>query len=107
MINKPHSFKGLNLRIPFIIPIKGRGFINQGYTFVYGLLELKFRVQDLGFPLAGLDTLLCADAWLVCTDGCAPGCLVVNSGTGICRLGISNFRYMASRASGLGSGFKD
>ena len=30
MINKPSPFKGLNIKIPIIIPIKGRGFINQG-----------------------------------------------------------------------------
>ena len=30
MINKPPPFKGLHIRIPTIIPIKGRGFINQG-----------------------------------------------------------------------------
>ena len=30
MMNKPPPFEGLNLRIPGIIPIKGRGFINQG-----------------------------------------------------------------------------
>ena len=30
MINKPPPFKGLNTRIPIIIPIKGRGFINHG-----------------------------------------------------------------------------
>ena len=29
MINKPPPFKGLNIRIPIITPIKGRGFINQ------------------------------------------------------------------------------
>ena len=31
MINKPSPFKGLNIRIPTIIPLKGRGFINQGF----------------------------------------------------------------------------
>ena len=30
MISKPPPFKGLNIQIPIIIPIKGRGFINQG-----------------------------------------------------------------------------
>ena len=30
MINKPSPFKGLNIRIPSIIPVKGRGGINQG-----------------------------------------------------------------------------
>ena len=30
MTNKPPPFKSLNIRIPTIFPIKGRGFINQG-----------------------------------------------------------------------------
>ena len=30
MINKPPPFKGLDIRILIIIPIKGRGFINHG-----------------------------------------------------------------------------
>ena len=30
MINKPIPFKGVNIRIPIILPIQGRGFINQG-----------------------------------------------------------------------------
>ena len=32
MINKPLPFKGLNtcIRIPITIPVKGRGFIDQG-----------------------------------------------------------------------------
>ena len=30
MTNKPPPFKGLNIRIPGIIPIEGRGLINQG-----------------------------------------------------------------------------
>ena len=30
MINKPPPLEGLNIRIPNIIPIKGRGSINQG-----------------------------------------------------------------------------
>ena len=34
MINKPPSFKDLNIRIPIIIPIKGRGFINHGSGLV-------------------------------------------------------------------------
>ena len=29
MINKPALFKGLNIRIPSIILIKGRGFLNH------------------------------------------------------------------------------
>ena len=30
MINKPPPFKGLDIMIPAIIPMKGRGFINHG-----------------------------------------------------------------------------
>ena len=33
MINRPPGFKGVNMRIPIIIPIKGRGSINQGSGF--------------------------------------------------------------------------
>ena len=29
MISKPPPFKRLNIRIPIIVPIKGRGLINQ------------------------------------------------------------------------------
>ena len=29
MINSPHPFKGLSIRIPIIVPTKGRWFINQ------------------------------------------------------------------------------
>ena len=36
MINEPPPFKGLIIRILIIIPIKGKGFINQGS----GLLRL-------------------------------------------------------------------
>ena len=32
MINRPPPFRGLNFGIPIIIPIKGRGFINDGST---------------------------------------------------------------------------
>ena len=32
MINKPLPLKGLNIRIPIIISIEGRGLINQGST---------------------------------------------------------------------------
>ena len=32
MINKPPPFKGLSIRIPIIIPIKGWGCINYGST---------------------------------------------------------------------------
>ena len=30
MINKPPPFKGLNIRIPVILTIEGRRFLNQG-----------------------------------------------------------------------------
>ena len=30
MMNKPLPFKGLNIRIPSIIPIEGRGFKGSG-----------------------------------------------------------------------------
>ena len=30
--NNPPPFKGLNIRIPIIIPIKGKGLINHGCT---------------------------------------------------------------------------
>ena len=36
MINKPPPFKGLKIRIPIIVPIRGRGFINQGSGVVIG-----------------------------------------------------------------------
>ena len=32
MIDEPPPFKGLNIRIPIIIPIQGRGLVNQGST---------------------------------------------------------------------------
>ena len=31
-----YGFKGLNIRIPIMIPIKGRGFLNQGSTLGFG-----------------------------------------------------------------------
>ena len=30
MINKPPPFKGLNIRIPIIIPMKGKGLLVRG-----------------------------------------------------------------------------
>ena len=40
MINRPPSFKGLNIGIPIIITIKGSGFINQGSTLgdIFGIV---------------------------------------------------------------------
>ena len=34
MIDKPPPFEGLNISIPIMIPIKGRGFVNQGFGFL-------------------------------------------------------------------------
>ena len=57
MINKPPGFKGLNVGIPIIIPIKGRGFINQGSTLfivdsgplpLFVLCVLKPWNEDVG-----------------------------------------------------------
>ena len=33
VMNKPPPFQGLNIRIHALIPIKRKGFINQGSTF--------------------------------------------------------------------------
>ena len=41
MINKPPPFKGLDSRIPIIIPTKGRGFIHQGSTLNCKALDAK------------------------------------------------------------------
>ena len=41
MINNPPPFKDLNIGIPIIIPIKGRGFLNHGSTL--------FRPRGVGF----------------------------------------------------------
>ena len=30
MINEPPPFQGRNIRIPIVIPMKGKGFLNQG-----------------------------------------------------------------------------
>ena len=38
MIDKPPPFKGLDIKIPIIIPIKGRGFINLGSGLDWGRL---------------------------------------------------------------------
>ena len=48
MINNPPCFKGLNTSIPIIIPIKGRGFINQGSGL--GFMVEGFRAS-LGFKV--------------------------------------------------------
>ena len=48
MINKPAPFKGLNIRIPIRIPIKGRGFINQGSGLGFTVQGLESRVDHYG-----------------------------------------------------------
>ena len=51
MINKPPPFKGPNIRIPIIIPIKGRELINQGSTLGWkdGGQRCGFqRLQSIG-----------------------------------------------------------
>ena len=42
MINNPPPCKGLNSRIPIIIPVKGRGFINHGFGL--GLRPRRLKV---------------------------------------------------------------
>ena len=59
MLNQPPPFKGPNNRIPIIIPIQGRGFINHGSGLALGLgfRVLGFRVlgfRVLGFRVLGL-----------------------------------------------------
>ena len=49
MINKPPPFKGLNSRIPVIIPMKGRGFVNQGL----GLVSLHPLIIPWDVPITG------------------------------------------------------
>ena len=41
MINNPLLFKGLNIRIPIIIPIKGRGFTHKGVYIAYYFTYLR------------------------------------------------------------------
>ena len=51
MINKPPPFKGLSTRIPIIIPIKGRGFINKGSTLVGEPMSLENSRMALLKPM--------------------------------------------------------
>ena len=52
MINNPPPFKGLNIRLPTRIPIRGRGFINQGSTLQYSVGQ-KGSCPNHGFWLWG------------------------------------------------------
>ena len=47
MIHKPLPCKGLSIRIPIIIPIKGRGFSNHGSTL--GIIGFKELTGIMGF----------------------------------------------------------
>ena len=53
MINKPPPAKGLNIRIPGIIPLKGRGAINSGVYSRAVLVQLGvsriYLVEALSF----------------------------------------------------------
>ena len=55
LINRPLRLGALNIRMPIIIPIKGRGFINQGSGVVEGLGGNLRRLVTLPLPrsLAG------------------------------------------------------
>ena len=50
MINKPPPFKGANIRISIIIPIKRRGFINHGST----LIRVVLRGQSIALEVKAL-----------------------------------------------------
>ena len=56
MISNRPPFKGLDVRIPIIIPVKGRGLIlNKGpglEIWIFGFSGLGFRgVEGLGFKV--------------------------------------------------------
>ena len=40
MIDKPLPYKGLTIRIPIIIPVKGRGFVNQGSGVILAVAHI-------------------------------------------------------------------
>ena len=44
-MNRPLTFKGLSIRTPVILPIKGRGFANHGSTL--GFFAEATSVGDL------------------------------------------------------------
>ena len=48
MINEPPPFKGLNIRIPMLIPIMGRGFLNKGSTL--GFRVSQVLIQGISSP---------------------------------------------------------
>ena len=57
MINKLPPFKGLNITIHTIIPIKGRGFINHGSTLFRRELKGGRPVLSSFFGRALADTI--------------------------------------------------
>ena len=64
MINKPSPSKGLDISIPMIIPIKGRGFINQGSGL--GVTAMKRGTEYIADGRLGTSTIRCLRvvAWL-------------------------------------------
>ena len=65
-VNKLPPFQGLNIRNPIIIPVKGRGFINQRSTLNPRLG--RYAVMRESFPKAltlNLDDLLTQSVYLV------------------------------------------
>ena len=63
MIKKPLPFKGLNIRIRIIIPIKGRGFINHGSGLgvnrgVIGILENRMETTIVYWCFIGVMRLV-------------------------------------------------
>ena len=53
MIKEPPPFKGLHMRIPSIIPMKGRGFTNHGSALRKSKTQ-GLRVEGLGVESLGL-----------------------------------------------------
>ena len=54
LVNKPPPSKGLNIRIPIIIPTKEKGFINQGSGLYKTLCySMAFLRAIEGHPLKG------------------------------------------------------
>ena len=50
LTNESTPLKGLNLRIPIVIPIKGRGFTSQGS----GLAQSRWKAPVCGDPFLGV-----------------------------------------------------
>ena len=58
MINEPPPFESLNIRIPIIIPIKGKGFVTQGvWVREYGPLTLGSLYTYFSTPYVPLKVL--------------------------------------------------